>query len=500
MSQAKNVFQKAIPTTLNRAVYPAYERDTKEQYLQTLLTNTLGNTLYANNHELLMEATVLHHKISELDPEFMAKALVFARNQGYMRLQPIYGLVVLSKVDPQLFARIFARVIRIPSDLADFLTILESIGRGQGGRAVKRQVALFLNQTSEYWALKYNGRGRGFNLSDAIVTAHPTPVDLKQQALFRYLRGHDTNLSLIPQIEAMEKLKKVTTDKDRIKQIEKGKLPYEIVTGAITPTPKIWGYLLYQMPVFALLRHLNTLNRHKVLDHTEHLEYVQNRLTDVEALGKAKILPFRFAKAYNEVNHPALRDTLAEAVDLTFDNLPDLPGRTAIFLDISGSMHGEYLQTGSVFAYALYKKTKGTSIFWLFNTDVYDAKPSRRDSIMGQAQHIKAYGGTNTGAPVKHLTHLKKKVDQIIMITDEQQNTGSSFYTELEHYRQKVNKSAKAFIVDIAPYQTAMTPPTDQKTFYIYGWSDTVLSFISQTVKGFSHMKQKVEGIDLDTE
>lgn len=176
MSQAKDIFQQAIPQMLNRAVYPAYERNLQERYLQTLLTNTLGNTVYANNRELLIEATVLHQEMSELDPEFMAKALVFARNQGYMRIQPLYGLAILSKVSPQLFARIFAQVVRIPSDLTEFLTILESIGRGQGGRAVKRQVALFLNRTSEYWALKYNGRGRGFNLSDAVVTSHPIPI------------------------------------------------------------------------------------------------------------------------------------------------------------------------------------------------------------------------------------------------------------------------------------------------------------------------------------
>ncbi|MDQ1234448.1 60 kDa SS-A/Ro ribonucleoprotein [Paenibacillus sp. SORGH_AS306] len=498
MSQAKDIFQQAIPQMLNRAVYPAYERNLRERYLQTLLTNTLGNTVYANNGELLIEATVLHQEMSELDPEFMAKALVFARNQGYMRLQPLYGLAILSKVSPQLFARIFAQVVRIPSDLTEFLTILESIGRGQGGRAVKRQVALFLNRTSEYWALKYNGRGRGFNLSDAIVTSHPIPIDVKQQALFRYLRGHETNLALIPQIEAMEKLKKVTTDKDRIKQIQKGKLPYEIVTSVITPTTKVWAHLLYQMPVSALLRHLNTLHRHDVLDHPEHLQYIQQRLTDVEALRKAKILPFQFAKAYNEVKHPELRDTLSEAVDLSFDNLPDLPGRTAIFLDISGSMNGEYLQTGAVFAYALYKKTKGNSLFWLFNTTVHDAKPSRRDSIMGQARQVKAYGGTNTGAPVKQLTDIKEKVDQIIIITDEQQNTGSAFYSELQKYRQKINPHTKAFIVDIAPYQTAMVPPKDRQTFYIYGWSDTVLSFISQTLKGFHHMQHEVEQIDLE--
>lgn len=498
MSHAKKLFTNGIATTTNKEGFVAYNRSIEEEYLQLLLTNTFSNTFYANSQELLAQAQSIHQGMVELNPEFMAKALVYARNEGFMRLQPLYGLAVLSGMQPQLFAAVFPRVVRIPSDLADFLTILRGMRRGQGGRAVKRQVARFLGQTSEYWALKYNGRGRGFSLGDAIATAHPKPANLKQQALYRYLRGQETNLALLPQIEALDKLKKATDDNERIRLIQEGKLPYEAVTSTISPTRGIWQTLMKQMPAFALLRHLNTLDRHGVFSRKKNLKYVQERLTDVEALRKARILPFRFAKAFAEVNHPELRDTLREAVDLSFDNLPDLPGRTAIFLDISGSMTGEYLQTGSIFALALYKKTDGSSLFWLFDTLVEDAKPSRRDSIMSQAERIHARGGTDTGAPVRRLIETGEKVDQIIMITDEQQNAGSPFYRELLEYRRQINPHAKAFIVDIAPYQSAMVPPEDSRTFYIYGWSDTVLSFIAQSVQGYEGMARHVESLELE--
>jgi len=498
MSHAKKLFGSGIAVTTNKEGFVAYNRSIEEEYLQLLLTNTFSNTFYANSQELLAEAQSIHQGMVELNPEFMAKALVFARNEGFMRLQPLYGLAVLSGAHPDLFASIFQQVVRIPSDLADFLTILRGMRRGQGGRAVKRQVALFLGRITEYWAMKYNGRGRGFSLGDAIATAHPKPTTLRQQALYRYLRGQETNLALLPQIEALEKLKNANDDNERIRLIQEGKLPYEVVTSAISPTRGIWQTLMKEMPAFALLRHLNTLDRHGVFSRKKNLKYVQERLTDAEALRKAKILPFRFAKAFAEVNHPDLRDTLREAVDLSFDNLPDVPGRTAIFLDISGSMTGEYLQTGSIFALALYKKTDGNSLFWLFDTLVEDAKPSRRDSIMSQAERIKARGGTNTGAPVRRLIEQGESVDQIIMITDEQQNTGSPFYQELVEYRRKINPHAKAFIVDIAPYQSSMVPPDDSNTFYIYGWSDTVLSFIAQSVQGYQGMVQHVEATLLE--
>lgn len=498
MSYARKLFTAIRPIIWNKDGYPAYIRSAEEQYVQTLVTNTFGNTFYADQQTLLMEAEALHRDMAQSNPQFMAKALVYARNDGYMRLQPLFGLAVLSAHRPDLFAKIFLQVVRIPSDLSDFLTILKGMGRGEGGRAVKRQVNRFLAGVSEYWAVKYNGRGRGYSLGDAIATAHPKPADIKQQALFRYLRGQEASLSMLPQVEALEQLKRAATEAEQLHWIESGRLPHEVVTGAIQPTKAVWAALIDQMPTLALLRHLNTLERAGVLEDRRNLETVIARLTDQRALQRAHILPFRFAKAFRQVKHPALRDALRDAVEYTFGNLPDLEDRTAIFLDISGSMSGDYLQIGSVFALALYKKTRGNSLFWLFDTEVADAMPSRRDSILTQADAIRARGGADTGAPVRKLLAERRKVDQIVIITDEQQNSGSPFYEALLKYRSKVNPNVKAFIIDIAPYRSTMVPPQDRNTFYIYGWSDTVLSYIAQAAKGYGSMVRQIEAIDLD--
>ncbi|MNO33503.1 hypothetical protein D3C76_235130 [compost metagenome] len=497
MSFASKLFSSKKPNARNQEGYPAYTRSVEEQYLQMLLTNTMHNTFYADQPELLDHAAELHQQMALEQPEFMAKALVYARSEGFMRLQPLFGLAVLSGTRPDLFATVFMKVVLIPSDLSDFLTVLQGLGRGEGGRAVKRQVNRFLAGISEHWALKYNGRGRGYSLGDAIATAHPKPADLKQQALFRYLRGQEANLALLPQVEAMEKLKQAGSAGEQIAWIERGKLPYSAVTGAVKPSQEVWNAILYQMPTFALLRHLNALLRTGVLADQKNLDYVVSRLVDQDALRKARILPFRFATAFRQVQQPELRDALREAVDLTFDNLPDMAGRTAIFLDISGSMQGEYLETGSVFALALYKKTQGKSLFWLFDTVVSDAKPSRRDSILGQAERIHARGGTDTGAPVRKLLEQRTKVDQIIIITDEQQNSGSPFYQQLKLYRKKVNPDVKAFVIDIAPYRHAMVPEQDEQTYYVYGWSDTVLSYIAQSVQGYGSMTKQVAAMEI---
>jgi 60 kDa SS-A/Ro ribonucleoprotein len=495
MSRVKQVFEGVLPTTTNHEGYPAYIRPIKEQYLQALLTNTLGNTFYADRNVLLQEALDLHAEMMRTDPAYAARALVYARNEGLMRLQPILGLVYLSQYDTALFSRIFSQIIRIPPDLADFLTILSGLGRGQGGRAIKREVAGFLNGIDEYWALKYNGRGRGYNLGDAIATAHPVPRDERQNQLFRYLTGQAAQLQELPQIAAFEALKRADNDEQRIRHINEGRLPHEVVTGTVQPTPAVWQAILHQLPLFALLRNLNTLDRVGILD--ENRDYISRRLTDREALQKAKIMPFRFVNAFEQVHKAWMRDVLRQAVEMCFANLPVLNGRSAIFLDISGSMSGEFIRIGSVFALALFKLSGGQAIFWLFDTEVYDAQASLHDSILSQAEKIKARGGTDTGAPLRALRSSREKVDNIIMITDEQQNTGSPFYNELQSYRRKYNPDTRAFIIDVAPYQGALVPPVDDLTHYIYGWADTVVKYIVYSIDGYAGMAERVQAIEL---
>lgn len=499
MSRVKSIFYNRIPspTTTNREGYPTYARSLEEQYLQVLLTNTLGNTFYASGEQLLEEAEALHDRMAAENPEFMARTLVFARNEGFMRLQPVWGLAKLAGVRPDLFERVFDRVILIPSDLQDFFVILGSMGRGQGGRTIKRAVARWLNEKlNEYWVIKYNGRGRGYSLGDIIRTVHPKPASEKLSALFRYAVRGECDAALLPQVAAFEALKQVQTPEERARLIAEGRLPHEVVTGVGGLDKECWRALVPQMPFMALLRNLNTLHRHGVLE--EFKEHITQKLTNEQALRASKVFPFQFLKAYQRVQVPWVKDVLRQAVEITVDNIPEIPGKTAIFLDVSGSMEGDYLLIGAVFALGLYKRTGGNAVFWTFDTEVYEQSPSMVDSVLSQAESLRALGGTDTGAPVRQLTGQRLHVNNIIMITDEQQNTGSPFYDGLAEYRRKVNPAVRAFIIDVSPYRSAMVPPSDPLTWYIYGWSDQVLQYIPTVIQGFGGLVERVRSLQID--
>ena len=68
----------------NKEGFPSFTGPLEEHFIQCLLTNTVSNTFYAGKEELAGEAINLHKEMLKKDPEFYAKALVYARNEGFM--------------------------------------------------------------------------------------------------------------------------------------------------------------------------------------------------------------------------------------------------------------------------------------------------------------------------------------------------------------------------------------------------------------------------------
>ena len=508
--------------------FPSFQRSDEEAYLQLLLTNTLTGTFYATEKQLFDEALALHSQMVSTNPEFVARALVYARNEGLMRLQPIVGLAYLSKADKGLFRKIFSQVIRTPGDLADFVEIVRGgVVSGGMGRMIKTTINEWLNGLSEYHAIKYATGGQGYSLRDILRITHPKPLTEKQDAIFMWLTDRDkwaTADELQPhtaQIGAFEQLKRLDMGAEDVQTsarqiIAEGRLPYEVVTGVIKPDVETWAELMRQMPYFALLRHLNTLQRAGVLQNKAHAEYVAKRLSDATALKRAKVLPFRLYTAHQmfQVSFPPealVAEALLEAMDKAFANMPDLGGTVCIAPDVSGSMSGRingrsmtrYIDIAGIFSGALLKKSRNALVL-PFENRIVDVKLSRRDSLMTTADKLARIGGGGTAvsAPISHLLSKRIAVDTFIGITDNIEwatdgRGNRGFLPTWRTYKEKVAPQAKAFLITIAPYRHGVAPQDEPDVHYIYGWNDTVLKFITLTLEGVAGQVASVEKMDI---
>ncbi len=236
-----------------------------------------------------------------------------------------------------------------------------------------------------------------------------------------------------------------------------------------------------------------------------HADYVAARLTNAEALRKAKILPFQLYTAYQmfEVKDPAERtvaDALVEAMDAAFVNLPDLGGAVCIGPDVSGSMSGpisrmtkvRYIDIAGIFAGALLKANPHALVL-PFENKVVSVKLSARDSLMTNADKLAKIGGGGTAvsAPISALLDRKIKVDTFIGITDNiewatDQSGRHGFLPAWYEYKDKIAPNAQAFLLTIAPYRHAVAPQDSKDIFTIYGWSDSVLAYIALTRHGLA--------------
>jgi 60 kDa SS-A/Ro ribonucleoprotein len=507
--------------------FPSFQRSLEEAYLQVLLTNTLTGTFYASESKLLDQSLKLHTEIAQQDPGFMARAIGYARNKGLMRLQPIVGLAYLAKADLALFHKVFSQVIRTPGDLVDFIEIVRGgVVPGGMGRSIKRAINSWLNGMSSYHALKYNRSGQGYGLRDVLRLTHPQPVNLVQDSIFLWLTDREKWLSdeakrsLVPQLDAFEHLKRIEAGEDQTEArvlIKVGRLPYEVVTGVIKPDVETWRELMVQMPYFALLRHLNTLQRAGVTSDKENARYIAGRLSNLDALHKARVLPFRLFMAYHMFTPESgaerrISEALVDALEGAFENMPDLGDNICIAPDVSGSMRMGSVSRNSktrcidiagIFTAAMLKSSED-AIVLPFENHVVDVKLSRRDSAMTTSEKLARIGGGGTAvsAPVSYLLDRKIAVDTFIGITDNiewarDQSGRHGFLPTWNLYKERVAPQAKAFLITIAPYRHAVAPTDAPDIHYIYGWSDTVLSYIGLSRQGLAGQVESVRNMEI---
>jgi 60 kDa SS-A/Ro ribonucleoprotein len=431
-----------------------FERPLEEQYLQTLLTNTFGNTFYVS-HGLQAEAALLHDRMVARDPAFAARALVYARQRGLVRAQPLFGLAKLASVPEPHLESAFGEVVLTPTDLGDFTTVVKLLRASEGGRRLKRLAGgWLLERLSEHWVIKYGAARPGnYSLRDLFRVYHPRARDGEAMPLVNYLLGKSADVSGLPQIAALERLKKATSDEARVAAIDQGRLPYEVVT-PFARSRAVWAALTPQLPLAALLRHLAALDRQGVTHMVRAV--IEGKLQNAKVIRSSKILPHRFVEVARQVRTPWLREALYDAGELSFANVPVLAGRTAVLLERSRSA-----QTVTAAALLLRNSER---LLW-FDDPV---------------------------AALRQLAAERDAVDNLVLISRQQHDLGGPFLAALDEYRRKVKPEVRAFLVDVAPCRVTFTAQ-DPASWYLYGWSEQALAFLSMTSRGFGSMVEAIK-------
>jgi 60 kDa SS-A/Ro ribonucleoprotein len=253
---------------------------------------------------------------------------------------------------------------------------------------------------------------------------------------------------------------------------------------------------------------LNTFQRHGVLDNNEVRQVIAERLRNPEIIKKVKVFPYQLLMAYKASagSMPSsITNALHDALEFATYNVPEIPGNVYVFPDVSGSMQSSVTGNGRYYAQssevrcvdvaalvgAVVKRGNPDAQVIPVDTSLHTgARIDPRDTVMTNAQKLANFGGggTDLGLATQYLAQQNKKVDAIIVVSDNESwadrhwGGGTSLHSGFEKLRKR-NPQAKMVCIDVQPNSYTQAKDVPGKVLNIAGWSDRVFDVMSAWLK-----------------
>ena len=481
--------------TTNQSGYPAYVMSEKEHLVTAVLTTLFGEPKYygSTDNKIVSLAT----SCAKNDPEFLCKLACYARNTGNLRSISHVLACVIAREAHEFTRMTLRNVIVRPDDITEIMSCYQSMYGKPFPNALKREIAGTLQKFDEYQFAKYNGGNKGLKFRDVLRITHPVPKDKETEDLF----GKIINDTL--------------------------ETPYtwEVELSTRGNTKEVWDELIASGKVgyMALLRNLRNIAKSGA-----DIKPVLKLLSDPEQVKKSRQLPFRFYSAYRTLNYenlitPQIHRALEQAIVASLKNMPVIPGRSLVAIDVSGSMSSSIslksdircCDIAALFGAMTSRICEDATVCYFSYKDdrrLFEGKGYRidhygkYDSILDIClKNAFAGGGTDMSLPMKFALEEDASrnlhpFDRVIYFSDNVCN--SSVYGLvrtvqglIDQYRAKYNKDFWVHGVDLQGYGTQQF--CGKRFNLIAGWGDSVLSFISLAEAGISTLVDEIQAYTL---
>lgn len=495
----KKIFKSARPAdvTQNRAGGVAYAMSDQAALTQYVMTGTFSNTFYADAEEDVERILEL---ATSIEPEYLAKLAVFARERGYMKDAPALLVAVLATRAPKLCATVFDRVIDNSRMLRNFVQIVRSgvTGRKSLGTAPKRLVANWLLAASDRELL--NAVGQSPSIGDVIKLARPKPKEAVREAMFGYLIGKvDGRSNELPMaVHKFEAFK--AGESDAVPNVD-----FRLLT-ALPLTNEQWRAIARNASWQMTRMNLNTFGRHGVFEDRELTRIIVDRLRDRAQIEKARVFPYQLLAAYlnaGDAVPKGVTEALIDAAEIAVANVPVIEGRVFVFPDVSGSMRSPVtgrrgggtskmrcVDVAGLVAACVLRRNPQAEVIPFEQDVVTSLRLSPRDSIMTNAEKLAAVGGggTNCSAPLAALNKQQAAGDVAIYVSDNESwvdsrsDRNTATMVEWQKFRAR-NPRAKLACIDIQPNATVQARSADD-VLNVGGFSDAVFDALAAFVRG----------------
>lgn len=502
-------------TARNAEHAPAYAFDVRHQLAQFAATGCLNQTFYATADAQLDQVSALAQQV---DPAFVAKTAIYARECGHMKDMPALLAASLAVRDVSLLDPAFSRVIDSGKMLRNFVQILRSgaVGRKSLGTRPKKLVQRWLLTASERQLL-HAAVGNAPSLADVVTMVHPKPAEAWRAAWFAWLIGKPVDHAALPPItQGFEHFKR---DSALGLAIDVPDVPFQMLT-ALPLSAARWAQIARTGSWQMVRQNLNTFARHGVFDITGMGEVVAAKLRDPQAMARARVMPFQLMSAFKAASDKvpsAVRDALQDAMETAIDAVPSFGGRVVVCPDVSGSMSSpltgwrgsatstvQCIDAAALMAAAVLRKNPQARVL-PFAQQVVKLSLNARDSVMTNAHALAAIGGggTNCSAPLALLNQERAEVDLVILVSDNEswidaKHGATKTMQEWALLKQR-NPQARLVCIDIQPNATTQAAERHD-ILNVGGFSDAVFTTVASFASGeldAGHWVGEIEKISL---
>jgi len=447
------------------------------------------NTLLTTPHRKLEQVWPVHRRLVEQDPRFYVRlaawyhdhgdvrdhkemfivALVLSTFEGHRDV----GLALLRGLPPYQVVRVLdfihgrkaTRKVRAaaaqgktartgagagaaPADAArgstPAATVVEEFGLFRNPpRALRTEIARYLREREadpEWFDSTALVARKALKRMYALL--HVPPGERAQKILFDESPPADSRLF------ALKTLVKAETPAGQARAIIEHAIPYRVAATVVKQmTPTVLLALIERMSPQELINNLGALQRRGAFDNADLKSLIEAKLALAKTAGRVSAFKAEEAIKASDLSDE-VRRTLEEVADAQVKAKGRINRPTALLIDKSGSMNvaielGKRIGAlvSSVSAQALY--------VYAFDTIAYPIESAGADlaawekALMG----ITAGGNTSCGVALETMRRKRQYVEQIIVVTDEEENTAPLFVETLKKYREEVKADPTVYFV-----------------------------------------------------
>jgi hypothetical protein len=273
---------------------------------------------------------------------------------------------------------------------------------------------------------------------------HVAPGERAQKILFDEAPPEDSRLF------ALRELAKAQTPADQARAIIAHRIPYRVAATVIrSMTPTALLALIEVMTPQELINNLGALRRRGALDNADLKAMVERKLEEAKLDKRVSAY-----KAQVAADATGAGVELAAKLDAVTEARVKAKGRitrpTALLVDKSGSMNVA-LELGRQLGAMISAVCAADLFAYAFDTIAYPVEP--RGPTMADWEKallgIRAGGGTSCGIALERMAKKGQRVEQIVLVTDEGDNTAPLFKDAYETYSKALNVRPSVTIVKI---------------------------------------------------